>query len=292
MVITIINNKGGTGKTTICVNLAASLANRGYSVLLLDLDSQASASLSLGISYNDLTPSLADVIFDRIPISTVRRNTGIDGLDLLTGAVDLANSDLMLADVQGRETCLTTALEEINHNYDFIICDCSPSLSMLTINALVASDWYIVPITHQYLSLEGLISLMDAVDRTKDGIGISTKMMGIVLNMVKPPRKQTRCQSDIVNLVRDHYKEQVFTTLIPWDEKLEEAPSHSKSVLDYANQSEAARQINRLTDEVLVRTGLKEFEDDRMGGFMQWPTKLIRAFFNGRGQREKRITAN
>ena len=147
MVISVINNKGGTGKTSIAVNLAAALANSGYRVLLIDLDSQASAAFYLGVLRNELQPSIADVLFDELPMAKASRKTDIQGLELVTGGMELAHSDLVLADVVGREDCLIKAIKPIRNKYDFIICDCSPSLSTLSVNALVASDYYIVPIT-------------------------------------------------------------------------------------------------------------------------------------------------
>ncbi|MEN6326970.1 MAG: AAA family ATPase, partial [Syntrophomonas sp.] len=158
MVISVINNKGGTGKTSVAVNLAAALASSGPRVLLIDLDSQASAAFHLGVARNDLQPSTADILFNELPITKAKRPTGIRDLELVTGGMELAHSDLMLADVAGREECLFKAIDPVRNKYDFIICDCSPSLSILSVNALVASDYYIVPITPQYLALEGLIS--------------------------------------------------------------------------------------------------------------------------------------
>ena len=176
MIIAVINNKGGTGKTTTCVNLSACLAASGYRVLLVDLDSQASASLSLGIPRNALAPSAAHVLFDSLDVEDAIRPAVLPGLDLLTGQMELANTDLMLADVPGRERRLSRCLQGVRDQYDFIFCDCPPSLSLLPVNALVMSDSYIVPVTPEYLALEGLIGLMDGIDRMKKGIGIADRI--------------------------------------------------------------------------------------------------------------------
>lgn len=258
MVISTINNKGGTGKTSISVNLAAALANSGDRVLLIDLDSQASAAFYLGVSRKELQPSIADVLFDELPITLASRKTGIEGLDLITGGIELAHSDLVLADVPGREDCLLKAIKPIRNKYDFIICDCSPSLSTLSVNALVASERYIVPITPQYLALEGLISLMDAVGKIKNGIGLSAELLGIVINMVSTISQQTKSQAEIIALVREHYGEAVFTNFIKRYAKLEEAPAYGSSIFEYAPRSPAALQYSMLAQEVLKRCGIAD----------------------------------
>lgn len=253
MLISVINNKGGTGKTSISVNLAAALADSGYKVLLIDLDSQASASFYLGFSRSELQPSIADVLFGEFTLAQAGRKTKTPGLQLVPGGIELAHSDLILADVAGREDCLLEAVAPVRNTYDFIVCDCSPSLSTLSVNALVASDYYIVPIIPQYLALEGLISLLDAVDRIKKGIGLQTVLLGIVINMVSTVSQQTRSQSDIIDLVRGHYGEAVFTNVIKRYAKLEEAPAFGNSIFDYAPKSPAAMQYRSLAREILDR---------------------------------------
>jgi len=261
MVIVVINNKGGTGKTTTCVNLSAALANAGYRVLLVDLDSQASASLSLGIKYSDLSPSVADVLFDGVAIESVIRNTNIQQLDLLTGGIELAHSDLFLADVPGRENQLAKSLEPVRDAYDFIFCDCAPSLSMLPVNALVAADRYIVPINPEYLALEGLITLMEAVERIKKGMDVEVELLGIVFTMVNPAKfplldRDLRSQLGIIQLVREHYGKDVFKTVIKRNVKLTEAPSYGASIFEYAPSSSSTKEYAMLADEVLERCGI------------------------------------
>lgn len=258
MVISIINNKGGTGKTSIAVNLAAAMADSGFRVLLVDLDSQASATFYLGVARSELKPSIADVLFSELPVSKASRQTGIQGLELVTGGMELVHSDLILADVAGREGCLFNAIKPIKDRYDFIICDCSPSLSTLSVNALVASDRYIVPITPQYLALEGLISLMDAVEKIKKGIGLKAELLGIVINMVSTLSQQTRSQAEIIDLVRGHYGDTVCTNVIKRYAKLEEAPAHGKSIFEYAPKSPATLQYKMLAWEMLSRCGIAD----------------------------------
>jgi chromosome partitioning protein len=250
MILALINNKGGVGKTTTAVNLASGLVGKKRRILLVDLDSQGSASLSLGIARSDLTPSSANVLLDRMPIRKAIRNTAIKGLDILPGSMELANADLVLADASGREKRLKAALELIRDDYDFIILDCPPSLALLPITALVSSDAYIVPVTPQYLALEGLVNLMEAIERARDGIGIQTSLLGLLLTMVD---YRMRVTSEIVDIIRNHHKSQVFETEIRVNVRLGEAPSFGKTIFEYDDSSTGADAYRRLTKEVLRR---------------------------------------
>ena len=257
MIISVVNNKGGTGKTTTCVNLSAALASSGYRVLLVDLDPQASASLSLGVERGDLNPSAADVLFKGTSIKLVIRECEIQQLHLLTGGIDLVNTDLNLADVPGRERRLSESLKVVRQDYDFILCDCPPSMSMLPVNALVASDGYIVPVVPEYLTLEGLVSLMTVLDTLRKGMGINPKLFGIVFTMVErilgTRRRSTR---DIIGLIREHYGEDVFETEIRRDFRLTESPSFSSSIFDFAPRCHAAKAYSMLAREVIDRCGM------------------------------------
>ncbi len=250
MIIAVINNKGGTGKTTTSVNLSAALANAGCRVLLVDLDAQASASLSLGVEWEALSPSAADILLDDRPIQKTIRPTDIAGLDLITAEMQLAHTDLILAGVPGREMRLSTQLETVRPHYDFILCDCPPSLSMLPVNALVAADAFMVPVTPEYLALEGLVSLMNALDQMKAGMGISPKLLGIVFTLSNAQLTSSR---KVIELVREHFGASVFETLIRRDVKLSEAPSYGQHIFDFAPQSHGARAYAGLADEILKR---------------------------------------
>ena len=254
MIIAIINNKGGTGKTTTCVNLSASLASSGYRILLVDLDSQASASLSLGIDRNRLSPSSAHVLFGTAKVAEAIRPGVVSGLDVLPGQMELANTDLMLADVQGRERKLAESLNRVNGSYDFVLLDCPPSLSMLSINALVAAHYYVVPVTAEYLALEGLVSLMNGIDRLKRGIGVAPELLGILFTLVNPCLKMSE---DISQLIREHYGTQVFETEIGRDVKLGEAPAYGCSIFDHAPNSRGAGAYARLAQEMIDRCNTK-----------------------------------
>jgi len=184
MILAIVNNKGGVGKTTTAVNLAAGLATPRRRVLLVDLDSQGSASLALGIARADLAPSAAEVLLDGLQVRAAIRPTPVAGLDLLTGSMALANADIVLGEVAGREHRLREALAPVRDAYRFILLDCPPSLSLLPINALVASDAFLVPVTPQYLAVEGLVNLMDAVARLQASMDTHAPLLGLVLTLV------------------------------------------------------------------------------------------------------------
>lgn len=252
MILAIINNKGGTGKTTTAVNLAASLAkHHKRRTLLVDLDSQASASLSLGIARADFSPSVADAILEGKPLATAVRKTAIEGLDIAAGSPDLVNADLTLADVRGRERRLADALRPIQKDYDFIVLDCPPSLSMLSINALVAGDAFLVPTPPEYLALEGLVGLMTAVDRIHEGIGDKCNLMGIVMTKVDRRRRVTE---EIIDIIRGHYKGHVLKSEIRTDVRLVEAPSFGKDIFDYAGGSAGAEGYGQLASEIIAIT--------------------------------------
>jgi chromosome partitioning protein len=250
MILALVNNKGGVGKTTTAVNLSAALASKDRQVLLIDLDSQGSASLSLGVPRADLHPSSADVLLDGVAIRNTLRSTLVEGLDLLTGSMELANADLFLSEVSGREGQLKTALHPVREDYDFIILDCPPSLSLLSINALVAVDAFIVPVSPQYLALEGLVNLMEAVGRIHGEVGTVGSLLGLVLTLVD---YRTKVTSEIVQMIRDHYKDRVFKTEVRTSIRLAEAPSFGKSIFDYAASSSGALAYQSLAEEVIVR---------------------------------------
>lgn len=248
--IALVNNKGGVAKTTSAINLAAGLASLKKKVLLVDLDSQGSASLSLGVSRNELFPSMADVLIENFPIKEAVRGTSVENLSLITGSMELANADVMLVDVEGREQLLKRALAEVEADYDFIILDCPPSLSLLPVNALVAAEGYIVPVTPQYLALEGLINLTQAVSMIQHGIGDSASMVGIVLTMVDYSARSTR---EIARIMREHYKHQVFKSEIRSNCRLQEAPSFGQTIYQYDWASSGAQGYLNLAKEVIER---------------------------------------
>ena len=249
-IIALVNNKGGVGKTTSAVNLAAGLVAAGRRVLLADLDAQGSASLSLGLTRADLSPGSAEVILDDHPIREAIRPTSVKGLDILTGSMALASADLVLSAVAGREVVLKDALTPIRGDYDFTVLDCPPSLGLLTVNALTAADFFIVPVTPDYLSLEGLVNLLDAVERIKKGIGKAAGLLGILLTLADYRLNVTE---EIGQMIRGYYGRLVFKAEIRGNVRLKEAPSFGKTIFDYDNGSAGAEAYRQLTKEVLKR---------------------------------------
>ncbi|MDZ4242250.1 MAG: ParA family protein [Candidatus Omnitrophota bacterium] len=245
-IIALVNNKGGVGKTTSAVNLAAGIA-AGKRVLLVDLDAQGSASLSLGLTRGDLSPGSAEVIMEGHPI----RPSSVKGLDILPGSMALASADLALSVIAGREVVLKNVLKPILNDYDFAVLDCPPSLGLLTVNALTAADFFIIPLTPDYLSLEGLVNFMDAVEKIRSGIGGKVAApLGILLTLADYRLNATK---EIGQMIRGFHGRLVFKTEIRVNVKLKEAPSFGKSVFDYDNGSSGAEAYRELTKEVLQR---------------------------------------
>ena len=249
-IIALVNNKGGVGKTTSAVNLAAGLVAAGRRVLLADLDAQGSASLSLGLTRADLSPGSAEVILDGHPIREAIRPTSVKGLDILPGSMALASADLALSVIAGREVVLKDALTPIRGDYDFTVLDCPPSLGLLTVNALTAADFFIIPVTPDYLSLEGLVNLLEAVERIKKGIGKAAGLLGILLTMADYRLNVTE---EISQMIRGYYGRLVFKAEIRGNVRLKEAPSFGKTIFDYDNGSAGAEAYRQLTKEVLKR---------------------------------------
>jgi chromosome partitioning protein len=250
MILAIVNNKGGVGKTTTAVNLAAGLATPRRRVLLVDLDSQGSASLALGVARADLAPSAAEVLLDGLPVRAAIRPTQVAGLDLLTGSMALANADVVLGEVAGREHRLRETLAPVRDAYRFILLDCPPSLSLLPINALVASDAFLVPVTPQYLAVEGLVNLMDAVARLQASMDTHAPLLGLVLTLVDYRARATR---ELVEMLRAQYGARVFQTEIRGNVRLAEAPSFGQPIFTYAATSVGAEAYRRLVAELLAR---------------------------------------
>jgi len=249
-IIAVVNNKGGVGKTTSAVNLAAGIAAGKRLVLLVDLDAQGSASLSLGLTREDLTLGTAEVILEDHPIREAIRPSTVKGVDILPGSMTLASADMDLSVVKDREAVLKNALKPILGDYDFIILDCPPSLGLLTVNALTAADFFIIPTTPDHLALEGLVNLMDAVEKIRARIGKVATLLGILLTLADYRLNVTE---EIGHVIRGYYGCLVFKTEIRGDVRLKEAPSVGKSIFDYANRCIGAEAYRQLTKEVLQR---------------------------------------
>lgn len=222
----------------------------GHRTLLVDLDSQGSASLSLGVARAELAPSSADVVLGGVAVRDAIRATKTEDLDLVTGSMELANADLVLADEQGREAKLLHALTPVREDYEFILLDCPPSLSLVPINALVASDAFLVPIAPQYLALEGLANLLAAVDRLRDAMGIEARMLGMVITLADYRNRST---TEIVGMLRERFGSDVCGVEVRTNVRLSEAPSHGKHIFDYDVTSSGAEAYAMLAREIVGR---------------------------------------
>ena len=252
MVFALINLKGGTGKTTTAVNLAAALALMNKKTLLIDMDPQASATHYCGFNPSELDTSIADVIFQGSDIKDVIRETSVENLHLAPAQMELASADLMLADVIGREIRMKEYLEPVRETYDFIFIDCPPSLSLLSINALVSADYMIIPIVPSYLPMEGLKHLLKMVNLVKENMKCSVNLLGLLLSIVDYRLTVTK---EAVKVLRDHFQDKVFKTEIAQNAKLIECPSFGQTIFQYSNNSSGSRSFKKLADEVLNKLG-------------------------------------
>jgi chromosome partitioning protein len=250
VIIAVLNCKGGVGKTTAAVNLAAALASPKRRILLVDLDSQGSASLWLGIPRHHLRPSAASCLLEKYPILKAIRHTDVANLDILPGSIELANVDIALCGMRGRETMLRRMLERLGSHYDLIILDCPPGLSLLNVNAIVAADGLIVPVTPEALAVAALDALLATIERVRSRMTTRGRLLGILLSAVDPQRKHGRENAD---RLRAAHREKVFHTEIRAANVLSEAPAAGKPIAAAAPKSPSADAFRRLAGEVLQR---------------------------------------
>jgi chromosome partitioning protein len=247
--IPILNNKGGIGKTTTAVNLAAALSRIDQSVPLVDMDSQASASLSLGLERSALSPSVTEVLFDETSIETAIRALPSESFDLLPASLGLSEADTRLFESDDRHHRLTRALDEVDPLYDIVILDCPPSTSLLTLNAMIAGDALIIPVSPGYLALEGIVQLGDVITQVRSNLGDATPVLGLLLTMVERDAEE----SAVISQVRDHYGEKVFATEIRTDPALRRAAAEGTSIFTHAPSSPGREDHSALAQEVLER---------------------------------------
>ncbi len=248
-VISIVNQKGGVGKTTTTINLAAYLTYFGKKVLVVDFDSQGNASSGLGVNYRDLDSGMYEVLIPGpITIKHVIVSTSLENLHLAPATPDLAGASVDLVSVDEREFQLLNNLKAIQDYYDFILIDCPPSLGLLTINALTASDDILIPVQSEYYALEGLGQLVSTIGLIQDNLNSKLNILGAVLTMYD---KRNRLSEEVFNELYRYFPNRIFRTVIPRTVRLAEAPSHGKTILEYDPSSTGAKAYERLAREIL-----------------------------------------
>ena len=257
-IISLVNQKGGVGKTTTSINLSASLAVEGKSVLLVDLDPQGNATTGVGFNKGDIDKSVYEVFNEVATIDEVILKTRFRGLDLLPSSLQLAGIDIELLD-KGRDNPnfqksyqFKKAIDLVRNNYDYIIVDCPPSLGLITTNALTASDSVIIPVQCEFFALEGITQLLNAIMLTKKKLNPSLKLEGVLLTMFD---SRANLSIEVIEEIRSYFKDKVYTTLIPRLIRLAEAPSHGKPIIAYDPKSKGSLAYLNLAKEVIERNG-------------------------------------
>ena len=248
-IIAIANQKGGVGKTTTAVNLAAALAGSGKRVLLVDLDSQGNATMGSGVDKRELNASTCDLLLGEASVVQVRVTTG-EGFDLLPGNIDLTAAEIALMSQDAREQRLKTALAPVVGQYDFIIIDCPPALGLLTLNALAAADSVIVPMQCEYYALEGLSALVETIEALRGSLNPALEIEGVLRTMFDVRNNLANAVSAELTA---HFGDKVFRTIVPRNVRLAEAPSHGQSILGYDRSSRGGVAYIGLAGEVIRR---------------------------------------
>ena len=253
--IAIFNQKGGVGKTTTNINLAACLANKGKKVLLLDIDPQGNTTSGLGIDKRSMEYSTYDLLIEKdfnTPKAIIK--TGTEGLDLIPASVSLPGAEVELVNVKGREKRLKKAMDKVKKKYDYIFIDCPPSLGLLTVNSLTAVDSVLIPIQCEFYALEGVAQLMNTIEIVKKNLNSKLEIEGVILSMFDG---RTNLSIQVVEEVKKYFGRKVYTTVIPRNVRLAEAPSYGLPIVEYDPRSTGAEAYREFAEEFLKSEGEK-----------------------------------
>ena len=249
-IIAVANQKGGVGKTTTSINLAACLAEKGKKVLAVDMDPQGNLTSGLGVDKDSVEKSIYELIIGEVDIKEVINKEVLENLDIIPTSIDLSAAEIELIGVDDKEYILRNAIDQVKDQYDFVIIDCPPSLSMLTINAMTTADSVIVPIQCEYYALEGLSQLIHTVELVKDRLNSKLEIEGVVFTMYDA---RTNLSLQVVENVKDNLQQNIYKTIIPRNIRLAEAPSYGLPINKYDPKSTGAESYMRLADEVIER---------------------------------------
>ncbi|AKG03340.1 sporulation initiation inhibitor Soj [Salimicrobium jeotgali] len=248
-IISIANQKGGVGKTTTSVNLSAGLAHLGYNVLLVDIDPQGNATSGVGVEKGETEKCIYNVLIEEVSITSVLKQTSTERLDVIPATIQLAGAEIELVPAISREVRLKNALDEVKENYDYVIIDCPPSLGLLTLNSLTASDTVMIPVQCEYYALEGLSQLLNTIRLVQKHLNKQLLIEGVVLTMFDA---RTNLASQVMEEVKKYFQDRVYEAVVPRNVRLGEAPSYGEPIITYDPRSRGAEVYLELAKEVVA----------------------------------------